>query len=62
MYQACNLLGFHASVAAFDAASDAKGINSIGVEYWESAMVIPLNPKNTGNIINLPAKEFTEHG
>jgi len=37
MYEACNLLGFDVDVATFDAASDAKGIYQLGVEYWECA-------------------------
>lgn len=62
MYEACNLLGFDVKVATFDAASDAKGIYQLGVEYWHTAMVIPLNPGNSGNVVNLPAKEFTLKG
>lgn len=50
LYRAQEMFGFSLSVASLDKAHDIVGLYRVATQRWHSALVVPLNERNKGNL------------
>jgi hypothetical protein len=50
LYRAQEMFGFSLNVASLDKAHDIVGLYRVATQRWHSALVVPLNERNKGNL------------